>query len=255
MIRSLFRTRNREPQSECPRVSRQREMDQRLPDASPFERELVLETASTTMTSPERLLAFSRAIQYVEDSGLAGDIVECGVWRGGSMYAAGRTLLSCGSTTRDLWLYDTFEGMSSPGDPDVDFLGRSAQDLLEHDRPEDPQGVWCVSPLDEVKQHLSNSGYPMERIHFVVGPVEETLPQTRPGSIAVLRLDTDWYESTRCELEYLYPLLVPGGVLIVDDYGHWQGCRRAVDEYFESGVQRVFLNRIDYTGRIAVKPS
>ena len=101
-------------------------------------------------------------------------------------------------------------------------------------------------------QVLTDTGYPDHRCHFVVGKVEETLVDSRPKQIALLRLDTDWYESTRCELEYLFPLLSPGGVLIIDDYGHWEGCRRAVDEYFQKNRITMLLNRIDYTGRIGV---
>jgi len=100
---------------------------------------------------------------------------------------------------------------------------------------------------------MATSAFPSERIKFVQGKVEETLPQTRPQSIALLRLDTDWYESTRCELEYLFPLLACGGVLIVDDYGHWQGCRQAVDDYFAATGQLIHLARMDYTGRIGIK--
>jgi hypothetical protein len=85
--------------------------------------------------------------------------------------------------------------------------------------------------------------------------VEETVPERAPERIGLLRLDTDWYESTRHELEHLYPRLVPGGVLIVDDYGHYEGARRAVDEYLDASREAVLLNRIDYTGRVAVKPS
>jgi hypothetical protein len=90
-------------------------------------------------------------------------------------------------------------------------------------------------------------------MHFVKGKVEDTIPASTPDRIAILRLDTDWYASTRHELEHLYPLLAPGGVLIIDDYGHWEGCRQAVDEYFASRNLQVLLNRVDYTGRIAVK--
>lgn len=91
-------------------------------------------------------------------------------------------------------------------------------------------------------------------LEFVIGPVEETLITKVPERIALLRLDTDWYESTRAELEYLYPRLVVGGVLIVDDYGHWKGARKAVDEYFAAlGNDAPLLNRLDYTGRMAVR--
>ena len=93
----------------------------------------------------------------------------------------------------------------------------------------------------------------MDHVHFVPGPVEQTLPDHAPDPIAILRLDTDWYASTRHELEHLFPRVAPGGVLIVDDYGHWEGARRAVDEYFARSDDRILLQRIDYTGRIGVK--
>ena len=78
------------------------------------------------------------------------------------------------------------------------------------------------------------------------------IPKYLPGEIALLRLDTDWYKSTQHELIHLYPLLVGSGVLIIDDYGHWQGAKKAVDEYFSD--KKILLNRIDYTGRISIKP-
>jgi O-methyltransferase len=100
---------------------------------------------------------------------------------------------------------------------------------------------------------MYSTGYDMGRIHFVKGKVEDTIPNGAPSRIAILRLDTDWYESTRHELENLYPRLSPRGVLIIDDYGHWAGCRQAVDEYIHSNKIKLLLNRVDYTGRVAVK--
>lgn len=226
-----------------------------LPDATAEELDLIIATEPTTMTSPERIAGLIRAVDYVLAARIPGDVVECGVWRGGSMFAAARALLNRNSTDRQLWLYDTFEGMSEPTTADVDLRGESAAGLLELHHPEDRAGVWCRSRLEEVEQTMAGSGYPADGIRYVVGKVEETLPTIRPKSIALLRLDTDWYESTRCELEYLFPLLSPGGVLIVDDYGHWQGCRRAVDDYFAATGQTIHLARMDYTGRIGVKQS
>ena len=112
---------------------------------------------------------------------------------------------------------------------------------------------WCYAPLDAVREAVLSSGYPSRKITFVKGRVEDTLPQAAPEKIAILRLDTDWYESTRHELETLYPRLVRGGVLILDDYGHWQGAKKAVDEYIEKNDLKLFLSRTDYTGRVAIK--
>jgi hypothetical protein len=250
MIRSIFKKKKRRAELHA---SPDEALRAQLPDSTPFERELIQTTRHTTMTSPERLIAFTRAVEYVERCGVGGDIVECGVWRGGSMFAAAKTLAAHQRFDRKLWLYDTFEGMTQPGNQDVDFMGQTAEELLRRDAPEDPHGVWCLGPQEQVRKHLGQSGYPEHQIQYVVGQVELTLPSARPDRIAILRLDTDWYESTRCELTWLFPLLAKGGVLIVDDYGHWQGCQRAVDEYFAEQQISIFLNRIDYTGRIAVK--
>lgn len=228
-------------------------LERRIPDASSQMLEIVRAVQPYTMTSPERILALCEAVRYVVEQDVAGDIVECGVWRGGSMAAAARVLRSMGSVDRRLWLYDTFDGMTEPNENDVDFLGRAASVLLRQSNRDDARSIWCRSPIDGVRQVMGLTGYPEQQIEYVVGDVQETLPKHHPEQIALLRLDTDWYESTRCELETLYPRLAVGGVLIVDDYGHWQGCRRAVDEYFAAQGVAMLLNRIDYTGRIGVK--
>jgi len=186
---------------------------------------------------------------------LPGDFVECGVWRGGSVMLMAATLLRLGDTSRDLWLYDTFGGMTAPADEDVQAMsGRAAAEiLLEHERtPDDP--FWGMAARETVERNLRRTGYPFERFRLVEGDVAATLPETAPAAIALLRLDTDWYASTRHELEHLYPRLVRGGVLIVDDYGYWRGARKATDELLATLRPRPLLHRIDYTGRICVKP-
>lgn len=205
-----------------------------------------------TMTSPQRLAALIDAARHVAARGIAGDVVECGVWKGGSSIAAMRALLAAGDTTRDFYLYDTFEGMSEPTEHDREAGGgAAAADMLAV--ADKSEVVWAFAGLDEVRANVARAGYPAERVHFVQGKVEDTIPATIPERIAILRLDTDWYESTAHELEHLYPRLVPGGVLIIDDYGHWEGARKAVDEYFARDAQPLLLNRIDYTGRMAIK--
>lgn len=210
------------------------------------------------MTSPERILALCEAVEHISQHDIAGDIVECGVWKGGSMAAVARTLHRLESEHRTLWMYDTFEGMSEPTADDVDLHGHAANQMLAEANKEDAESresIWCRCSLENVKQTLRGTGYPESNLRFVKGKVEETLPNESPQQIAVLRLDTDWYESTRCELEILFPKLVPGGVLIIDDYGHWQGCRKAVDEYFAKNGVNMFLHRVDYTGRLGIKLS
>jgi O-methyltransferase len=226
----------------------------RLPDDfDPEHREIYQKVQDRTMTSPERIYSLIEAVKYISRNRIAGAIVECGVWKGGSMMAAAEALRKQGDMTRELFLYDTFEGMSAPGDLDKTWAGESATGLLGVDADREKNLVWCYSTLETVQQGMQNIGYPEERIHYVRGKVEDTIPATLPGEIALLRLDTDWYESTRHELVHLFPLLSKGGVLILDDYGHWQGARKAVDQYFEQHPQPILLNRIDETGRIAIK--
>ena len=185
-----------------------------------------------TMTSPERLFGLIEGVRYVVRHDLPGAFVECGVYKGGSMMAVALTLMELGVTDRDLYLYDTFEGMPEPTAEDVDRLACSEE---------------------RVREALLGTGYPPERVHFVPGKVEDTIPGTVPNEVALLRLDTDWYASTLHEMRELWPLLASGGVLIVDDYGHFAGARQAVDEYLEESGERVLLGRLDYTGRMCVK--
>jgi predicted O-methyltransferase YrrM len=105
------------------------------------------------------------------------------------------------------------------------------------------------SPLDQVRANLASTGLAPSRFTFVQGKVEDTIPATLPpGPISILRLDTDWYESTKHELLHLFPRLTPGGVLIVDDYGFWRGAREACDEYFQQHQIQILLSRIDRNG-------
>jgi O-methyltransferase len=224
------------------------------PDLDPAFLELYPRVAPYSMTSPERMFALHQALHYVHAAGLSGDVIECGVWRGGSSMLAALTLSRLGEAERDLWLYDTFEGMSDPGEQDVAISGERMTEVWDRHREDRASPLLAYSTLDEVRANMARTGFPAERTHFVQGKVEDTIPGTAPERIAVLRLDTDWFESTRHELVHLYPRLEPGGVLIVDDYGHWQGARQAVDGYLAETGTHLLLNRIDYTGRIAVKP-
>ncbi len=220
------------------------------PDFRDDEADIVREVRPWTMTSAERIYALIQAVRYVSASAIAGAIVECGVWKGGSMAAIARTLLQLQDVRRDLYLFDTFEGMPEATAKDVDYTGKQASEVLL----ENPAFRCADAPLERVKEVLYGTGYPRERIHFVRGRVEETIPASAPDSIALLRLDTDWYTSTKHELVHLFPRLARAGVIVIDDYGHWRGSRQACDEYFAQNRIPILLNRIDYTGRIALKP-
>lgn len=206
-----------------------------------------------TMTSPERLVALSRSLQYLIENKIEGDIVECGVWRGGSMMLVAKKLMELDNSERKLYLFDTYEGMPQPGEEDVSWNNTDAKILFDNFNNKSEKEGWCLSKLDEVKRNLNKTKYPSKNIKYIVGKVENTLPDSSIEKVALLRLDTDWYESTKHELYSLYDKLVIGGVLIIDDYGHWQGAKKAVDEFIKERKLKLFLNRIDYTGRLAIK--
>lgn len=206
-----------------------------------------------TLVSAERVCAVQDAVTYIERFGIEGAIVECGVWRGGAMMAAARRLLELGGSSRDIYLFDTYEGMTTPTALDRDWRGVSAADQMALAKRASGE-TFLAKSVEEVRQNLFSTGYAHSSLHFVKGPVEETVPGEAPKNIALLRLDTDWYESTRHELQHLMPRLVPNGVLIVDDYGHWQGARKAVDEFLAYTDRPVLLNRTDYSGRMAIVP-
>jgi hypothetical protein len=222
---------------------------------SPEELALIQRIKGFTVTGPERVVGLRNAARYIVDNQIPGDFVECGVWRGGSMMGVAYTLLSLGETDRKLHLFDTFAGMTPPTEKDVVFNGATATELLQRAAKKEGETYWCIASLEDVTRNVLSTGYPKDRIFLIKGNVEETIPRHAPSQIALLRLDTDFYESTAHELLHLYPRLSENGVLIIDDYGHWQGAKQAVDEYFAKQPHRPLLNRLDYTGRLVIKPA
>ncbi len=234
------------------RATTRRVAKRRFPDDFDDEIRAIITTVRPfTMTSDDKLHALITATRYIHDHAIPGDVVECGVWRGGSMHAVARTLDAAGDHTRNLYLFDTFEGMAAPTDKDRRLDGRSAAALLAAN--EKDKSIWAYASLEDVRAGFELVPYPADRVHYVQGRVEDTVPAKAPDQIALLRLDTDWYESTRHELEHLYDRLVSGGVLIIDDYGWWQGSRDATVEFLHKTGERLLLVRAG-TGRIAVKP-
>lgn len=187
-----------------------------------------------TMTSLKRMQRLHESINYLNKNKIEGAYVECGVYKGGSVMNMALTQLNFKKMVH-IYLYDTFEGMTSSGEFDINHRGVLASRILKNPSKK------CICSLEEAKKNLKLTGYPKEFLHFCQGDVAITLKQQVPEKIALLRLDTDWYESTKIELESLYPKLVKGGVLILDDYGYWRGARKATDDYFKSiGVRPKF---------------
>jgi len=222
-------------------------------DFTSEEHAIVSEVTPFTSTGPDRIISLVNATKHIVKHNIEGVIIECGVWKGGSMMAILRTLKNLKVEDREVYLYDTFEGMSEPTAEDKSIRGESALNAYNDDKDGWDKIIY-YSSLDEVKENIATIGYTSENVHYVKGKVEDTISKdTLPDKIALLRLDTDWYESTKHELEFLFPKLVSGGIIIIDDYGHWEGCKKAVDEYFNKNNINIFLARIDYTGRIGVK--
>jgi hypothetical protein len=205
-----------------------------------------------TMTSPERVYTLIEAVKYISKAGIPGCFVECGVWRGGSAMTMSLALKEMGDESRDIYLYDTFTGMSEPTTVDISYTGEKAPETFARTRVSESVSKWCMASLEDVKSNVLKTGYPENRFHFVKGKVEETIPSVMPDHIALLRLDTDWYESTKHELKYLFPHLAENGILLIDDYGHWKGSRKAVDEYIAENKLNILLNRIDDSGRLCI---
>ncbi len=240
-------------------LERKKLMDDHIPfltfdDFTIDEIEIIKSVLPFTMTGPLRIVSLIRAVKYIIHHKIPGDFIECGVWKGGSMMVIAETLLQMGIKNRNLYLYDTFEGMSNPTDVDISFKNEKAEILLNKDIDfrENGNNIWCYSTVDEVKNNLHSTGYDPSRIHFIEGKVEDTIPGTLPTAIALLRLDTDWYDSTIHELNYLYPLLSKKGILLIDDYGQWMGQKKAVDEYLVKHKIGIFLNRVDFSSRLAI---
>lgn len=226
-----------------------------IPEINDFEDRTIHICLKYSMTNAERMWAIVQSLKRITEKKIPGDIVECGVWRGGNILLFSLLLKEYG-IKKNIWAYDTYEGMSEPTAADISFRGAEARKILDHEPKVlvgDRHNIWCYSALEEVRENILTHTTNIDHIKFVKGKVEETLQgeENLPKQIALLRLDTDWYESTKAELEILYPRLVSGGILIIDDYGHWRGSRKAVDEYFAG--KNVFLHRIDYTCRLLIK--
>ena len=216
---------------------------------------LILEN-NLTMVSAERLYATALACKNAAINNKTVNFVECGVWRGGVSLLA-QFIFKFYKTSYKIYMFDTFEGMSMPGDEDFElYTGKKAseEDFL-HNRVSDNKTDWCYCSVEEVQENFKCYGLLNTNIKFIKGDVRKTLliEKNIPKSINVLRLDTDWYESTLIELETLVPKLVYGGTLLIDDYGHWNGAKKAVEEYLDKYDYLSCLNYNDKSGRTSIK--
>jgi len=225
---------------------------QTIVEATDFEKEVCEICIKYSMTPLVRLWAMIQAIKEVRNKNLEGDIVECGVWKGGYLILS-QLLVEEFKMDKAVYGYDTFQGMTEPGDMDIEKeTGTPAKVEWEKHKSKD-HNSWCLSTIEEVQKTIKNNVKNCGNVKLIQGKVEDTLKEEKnlPKTISVLRLDTDWYESTKLELEVLYPRLVKGGVLIIDDYGCWEGSKKAVDEYFKGSD--VWLHYVDKECRLIIK--
>jgi O-methyltransferase len=186
-------------------------------------------------------------IKYIKENNIQGDILDIGVFKGQSSIIAINELTKYNILDRNVYLYDTFEGMPMPTDKDGDHVKKLYKDQ------------WAYGSLKEVKSNIKTyTKYPVNKIFYIKGLVEETLLTHTHNKIAYMRLDTDFYSSTKAELENLYKFLVPGGVLIVDDYNSkFHGCTNAVHEFFDkNNIDKntiIPINQPNTTGMYHIK--
>ena len=221
-------------------------------DAQTEELSIIRKVRPFTMTLPTRILALLHAVRHLVDNKIEGDFVECGVWRGGSSMAMAWMLEHLEDKFRKIYLYDTFNGMPTPGEADNNLWGISAREYHEQFEGNNIGSKWAFATLEDVNNNMLLTGFSEDRFRLIKGLVEDTLPAQAPETISLLRLDTDWYQSTRHELECLVPRMPKGGIVLVDDYGHWQGSKQAVDEFLAQYAIKPFLHRIDYASRLWV---
>ncbi len=230
-----------------------------LIDEDPAFKDAFRQVRGYTMSTPELCYALFQAVEHIRATRVDGAIVESGVWRGGNVALCALVLLAKEDASRDLYLFDTFDWSwpdLTPWDTKYGEGSAAERNAALKKRRDAPQAFLDAQGVTEAKVRdlVVGTGYPPEKIHLIKGFVQDTIPEHAPDKIAVLRLDTDMYESTYHELVHLYPRLVPGGILFIDDYPSERGCVKAVEQYFGEVGSRPFMSRIDTQGRIAVKP-
>ena len=200
--------------------------------------------APFTMTTILRQKQTLESVQYIIENTIEGDLIELGVWKGGSIMIMIYKLLQLGITNRHIHLYDTFNGMTQPSINDVDVHGAKAIDIsryIDLDK-------WCLSPYDEVYNNIKSTNYPMEYIHFHIGDIMNVQINDIPKQIALLRIDNDWYELHKFELPLFEPNVTQKGIITSDDYSYWSGCKKAIDDYLINKYGTYNIIQIDDCG-------
>ena len=215
---------------------------------------LISVVSKYSMTPKIRIYNLLQALRHIKQKNIDGDFVECGVWRGGNIILFKKFLENeLKNSNKKIFAYDTYEGMNQPSEEDYNLTSKiSAKILLKKEKNKD-SNIWGISKIEDVKKNISENVKNLDNINFIKGEVEQTLNSEKnlPLKISILRLDTDWYLSTKKELEVLYDRVSSGGIIIIDDYGHWNGSKKAVDEFFSN--KYVWMHYVDYACRLIIK--
>jgi hypothetical protein len=224
---------------------------------SKFEKKSLEVASKYSMTGFERMFFLVKALKQIKIDNIEGDFVECGVWRGGNLILFQKIIEELKLKNRKIFAYDTFFGMNQPGHFDLNIKNEKAKIILNslEKKRVDPNKniILAKCDLDEVKKNFHTNTKKNDNLICIKGEVEKTLKikKNLPKKISLLRLDTDWYQSTKIELEVLFPLLSKNGILVIDDYGYWKGSKKAVDEYFKNKKNNLF--KVDFTARYLFK--
>jgi hypothetical protein len=217
-----------------------------------YEKKIISTCLKFSMTNNIRMSALVGSFKHIFYNKIPGDFVECGVWRGGNLILL-QKLQEKYSLNRKIFAYDTFEGLSNPGIHDYDNQNVHANFYLKIEKKDRLiKNTHCFTPIEDVKKNYQLNTKKNKNLILIKGKVEETLKINKnlPKKISLLRLDTDFYSSTKIELEKLWSLLSKNGILIIDDYGFWKGSKKAVDDYFKN---KRFLVHIDESCRLIFK--
>ena len=228
--------------------------NQKIIELSKTDEKLINLVSNYSMTPKIRIFNLLQSLRHLKYNKIPGDYVECGVWKGGNIILFKKFIENEDpKSNKKIFAFDTFEGMTSPDENDFDLLNKTkAKNLLKKDRKKKTND-WGFCSIEDVKINLKKNLRKINNIKLIKGPVEKTLDKKKnlPNKISLLRLDTDWYSSTRKELETLYDKVSSGGIIIIDDYGHWGGAKKAVDEFFSN--KYVWMHYVDYACRLIIK--
>lgn len=206
-----------------------------------------------SLTSLPNKWSLLQSLNYIKNNNVEGDIVETGVFKGANLVLI-KNFLDKSNLNKKIYAYDTYAGQPQPSNLDFDLKGTNMIDKFSDLKKKNIVPVYCS--LEDVKSNIKKyCNNDLGKITFVKGKVEETLDDQSniPKKISLLRLDTDFYDSIKKSLEVLYPRLVKGGVLIIDDYGHFKGAKIATDNFFKD-EKKIWMHRVDYTCRLMIKP-